>query len=248
MTALRRAAHGPGAIVAGLCVTLWAATTFALGTPVAARIDLTSRRGPSYAKDSIAFRPLQLALLADLLGETAGLLTPGASALPPAGGTRHEERPEQPPPPDRPVLVLDMTSDKKTVSRGDEVTYTIRVSNVGRVAADRVVLTSHIPQWTVLVSGTACHGEVARVDPSPSPGRDALCLNVDRIVAPDAPTPQDEHAVYRTVPPGGWEDLAFTVRVDRSAPRGTVIRNRAHASADNHPTTVYSNEVEVTVR
>lgn len=256
---LRRFVHAPAPIAVALCITLWGATAFALSGAPASRIDLASRRGPSYARDSGRFRPVTLGLLGELLGEAPvdGLVPPLDTA--PTSRSPLFDDPAGEPPPDasqptpRAELLAFLEADRASAAPGDQITYTIRVRNVGEVEAINIALESHVPSGTTLVTGTDCQGESVAVtppgqsEPSPRDDKDVVCVDVGPVFSPDVPGEHDILYVISHLAKGESDSRSFVVRVDRTGTRGATIYNHGHVHADNHPLPINTNVVEVQI-
>lgn len=127
-----------------------------------------------------------------------------------------------------PGVFVSMSVDTGEASRGDQLLYTIIVVNRGERTARRVSVNSHVPQFTVWVGEETCD---APIDVAPGAGAPTVdqCL----VANPRA----DEHQYQRSIeilPPGGSVRFAFRVAVAPDAPPGTVIRNHAALTLNNH--------------
>lgn len=200
------------------------------------------------------FAPVSAEVLTDILGARAAkrLLSPdsgpetatGPDVSGPADPFTLTPDGEQSPPDtvtDQPDIRIKVRVDKSTAHPGDTLTYAITVTNVGRGAAKRLHITSHIPDHTTYD---------ARCDPvTVTPGAGPSGLPASDICALPQPAP-GEHgftADWERFRPGWRDELVFHVIVNPDAPPGTVLRNHAHAEAVNLPRARTSNEVRTTV-
>ncbi len=113
-------------------------------------------------------------------------------------------------------LSITKTDSPDPVVAGDQLTYTIEVTNNGPSTAQDVVITDTLPAGTTFVSGVDGNG--ATVCALVQPGTVVCDLG--------------------TMPPGTSETVLLTVLVDPSVPDGSVLTNSAEVSsstADSDP-------------
>lgn len=124
-------------------------------------------------------------------------------------------------------LAARMIADRETVAPGEEVEYTVVLSNTGTsTIRGNIEIESHVPLGT-LDARRQCDSEVGiNVDP------DHLCASTTAAPAPGAG--DQTHQVVITssgqLPPGEERSVTFRVRVAEVAPSGTEISNHAHAN------------------
>ena len=109
------------------------------------------------------------------------------------------------------VARADLTLTKTapaTVTAGDQLTYSLRLTNAGPSAATSTTVVDILPPGTTFVSAS-----------------DADCT-------PQAAAPRVVVCTLGTVAPDASQTFSITVRVDQQTPDGTVLVNRAQASSE----------------
>lgn len=224
---LRAALAGAGA----LTMTLWVAVGAAMGTPGGHTFHLAAASGPSYAQDAGRFGRVSTSLLDELLGsrvpapsptptqtaEPGGSVTPSPSPSPTP--TPSPSPSPTPTPTKRTKLRAVMHAYPQTVRRGDRITYTVTVTNVGRHQSDFVAVLTHEPPHT---SFAYCEeGDSACVQPPVPLGASEQHFQLD---------------TGRQLMPGESATIQFQVIVHATAPPDyRRIENHAHAIASNAP-------------
>jgi uncharacterized repeat protein (TIGR01451 family) len=135
----------------------------------------------------------------------------------------------------RPVLTATKEAIVEGAERpapGDVISYVIVVRNEGTVAAQEVVLTDVIPEFTQYVAGTMQVDGASRTDSGDDP--DGADYDVTRAGAITV--------VLGTLEPGGVRTVSFQVRVDPALSESRSIVNRAEISAAGMAEVVLSND------
>src|SRR5262249_15781465 len=115
-----------------------------------------------------------------------------------------------------PDVTVTKTDSPDPVVAGQEITYTIIVTNLGPSTARMVSLAAPIPAGPTFVSATQTAGPMFTLTP-PTVG--------DNVFT----------ATRATLAPGASARFELVVRVSDSALAGTIISNTALVSADNEP-------------
>jgi uncharacterized repeat protein (TIGR01451 family) len=108
-----------------------------------------------------------------------------------------------------PTVALSKTDGRETAEPGDALTYAVRISNPGSVAATGLVLTDVLPFDVNYVSGTAKPAETSRA------GQTLVWTGLGSI------------------PPGGTAAITIPVTVAPKVPNGTILSNTATMQYEN---------------
>lgn len=256
--AILRTAAGGTVWVALSFVLILAAMALAARTPGprtpvlparAGQFAFLARGGPE------TFPPLRVETLRAVLGrgEVARLLG-GEGESPPVAPSPSPQPTGTPPQPE-PIpdpgeiasdsdLRIEMEASTSRAERGERITYTITVTNVGEGVAKGLRVLSHIPEHTTYVAGEECGGETVRIEDNDEvPGGKSTC-----VAFPVGPPPRGGHDFANEIGalnPGQRTVTIFTVAVDPDAPDGTIA-NHAHVDSQDHPR-LDSNQVETRV-
>src|SRR5205085_8627583 len=143
--------------------------------------------------------------------------------------------PFESPPPSLSVVIATANTNQK---RNKPITYTITVTNTGAAAATDLVVESHVPDGSSLVSWV-CNGKTINANGASS----FRCGTLGSAPAPNHPL------VFAVsgLAPGASITERFTVSVDHSVKHNSAIVDHAHAYAANADL-ADSNIVSVIVR
>jgi uncharacterized repeat protein (TIGR01451 family) len=121
--------------------------------------------------------------------------------------------------PSGPVLSIQKIAAADSVMAGENITYNILVANTSSQTLSQVKVTDELPPQVSFVS--ADNGGVY------NPGTGVVTWELG------------------TFNPGDWKSLTLVVKVDSSTPDGTIIHNKAVATALRHPPVESEDEVVV---
>jgi uncharacterized repeat protein (TIGR01451 family) len=234
-------------LVLGVVGSTLGATLLVASVTGASVVRIPALAGPSYARDVGGFHPISSHT------PSAPLPTPNPTAKPgsptpsskpstpgsPAPGTTQTPTPSQsPPPPPAPSLSVVIATGAQSVRKNKTITYAITVTNTGSGAADDVVVESHVPDGTSLLSWV-CNGSTVNANGATS----LTCGSVGSAPAPNHPLV----FAVRSLSPGASITEHFTVDIDPNVKHNSAIVDHAHAYAVNADL-ADSNIVSVVVR
>ena len=231
-------------LVLGVVGSTLGATLLVASVTGASVVRIPSLAGPSYARDVGGFHPISSHTpSAPIPTPKPGSpspspskpSTPGSPAPVPAQTTTPSE---SPPPPPAPSLSVVIATGAQSVRKNRTISYAITVTNTGSGAADEVVIESHVPDGTSLLSWV-CNGSTVKANGATS----FTCGSVG-----SAPMPN--HPLVFAVPsllPGASITEHFTVDIDPNVKHNSAIVDHAHAYAVNADL-ADSNIVSVVVR
>lgn len=248
-----------GIVAAAFAVALLA-TTLPTGTtlPTLPRLDLAAP--PDAETDPLP--GVRDDVLRRILGDAALAFSPtvgnAGTVAATAGSTTEESSPERSPGPSpvRPRGALTatlapgdwriaprMTADRRDVRPGEDITYTVTVTNIGTdVFRGDIALESHIPFRTSAGRSPECAEEW--IGPL---GKACRTVEVPVVGTPSGTIHEiSTHAVNLTLAPSQSWTYSFTVTVDRTAVRGERILNHTHIRAATD-VPVDTEPVEVTI-
>jgi uncharacterized repeat protein (TIGR01451 family) len=231
-------------LVLGVVGSTLGATLLVASVTGASVVRIPALAGPSYARDVGGFHPI------NSHSPSPPPSKPASSASTPTPSTTpsHSKSPtptqtptqtpspsESPPPPSLSVVIATANSTQR---RNKPITYTITVTNNGTGAANDVVVESHVPDGSSLVSWV-CSGQTVNAEGASS----FTCGTLGSAPAPDHPL------VFAVsgLAPGATITEQFTVSVDHSVKHNSAIVDHAHAYAANADL-ADSNIVSVIVR
>ena len=223
-------------LVVGVVGSTLGATLLVASVTGASVVRIPALAGPSYARDVSGYHPISTHT------PSAPVPTPNPTAKP--GSPPPSSKPSTPAPsesspsPPVPSLSVVIASASQSVRKNKTITYTITVTNTGSGAADDVVIESHVPDGTSLLSWV-CNGSTVKANGATS----FTCGSVGSAPAPN-------HPLVFAVPslsPGASITEHFTVDIDPNVKHNSAIVDHAHAYGANADL-ADSNIVSVVVR
>ena len=234
-------------LVVGVVGSTLGATLLVASVTGASVVRIPALAGPSYARDVSGFHPISThtpSAPVPTPNPTAKPGSPPPSSKPSTPGssgpvpTQTPTPSESSPPPPVPSLSVVIAPASQSVRKNKTITYTITVTNTGSGAADDVVIESHVPDGTSLLSWV-CNGSTVKANGATS----FTCGSVGSAPAPN-------HPLVFAVPslsPGASITEHFTVDIDPNVKHNSAIVDHAHAYGANADL-ADSNIVSVVVR
>jgi uncharacterized repeat protein (TIGR01451 family) len=119
-----------------------------------------------------------------------------------------------------------MVADRETVSPGEQITYTVVLTNVGTsTIRGTIEVQSHVPVGTFDARRQCDSDTGINLDP------EHLCVSAALVAAPGAGEQTNQVVISSSgrLPPGEEREVSFSVRVADVLPPGSEIRNHSHA-------------------
>ena len=233
-------------LVLGVVGSTLGATLLVASVTGASVVRIPALAGPSYARDVSGFHPINSrspnppASTPAPPGKPGS--TPGPSTTPSLPGSptpiQTPTPSESSPPPPTPSLSIVIATANTSQERNKPIAYTITVKNTGAAAATDLVVESHVPDGSSLVSW-GCKGKTIYANGAAT----FTCGTLGSAPAPNHPL------VFAVsgLAPGASITERFTVSVDHIVKHNSAIVDHAHTYAANADL-ADSNIVSVIVR